>query len=49
MNNERLKILTDTLTRLTEIWINSGKIEDKSAVYEQMNLIRKLIREECGK
>lgn len=49
MNNERLKILADTLVKLAELWGATNSSEDKYSIYAQIDMIRKLIREECRK
>ena len=47
MNNERLKILTDTLIKLAELWTKVPTGNATHSVYSQIDFIRKLIREEC--
>lgn len=49
MNNERLKILTDALVKLTEYWTRASPGEKSHAIYSQIDFLRKLIREECRK
>jgi hypothetical protein len=47
MSNERLKILTDTLVKLAELWTKVPAGAGAHSVYSQIEFIRKLIRQEC--
>lgn len=49
MNNERLKILLDTLVKLAELWKNVNNGDAKHSIYAQIDFIRKLIKKECEK
>lgn len=49
MNNERLKLLLDTLVKLAELWKNTNSSEGKHSIYAQIDFIRKLINAECKK
>lgn len=49
MNNERLKILLDTLVRLTDTWNRGEPGSHCGMIAEQIRFIKKLIREEMAR
>jgi hypothetical protein len=44
--NERLKILLDTLVQLAKMWKELSPGQNAHSIYDQINFVRKLIREE---
>ena len=46
MENERLKIMFETLVKLSEIWMKVSSGANAHSVYAQIDFTRKQIREE---
>lgn len=49
MNNERLKLLLDTLVKLVELRKNVNFSDSSYSINTQIDFIRKLINAECKK